>query len=130
MPNHPNRGQKGPSANPTPADIRAAREAAELSQEDAAALVHSNLRSWQKWEGDETCGYIAVRNPKTQLSKPERSNASGRRWRAGVNQLSVDRKADAVVFLGLPQPAFQTQQHPHAVGRNFVQRPDVAPPGS
>jgi DNA (cytosine-5)-methyltransferase 1 len=53
MPNHPNRGPKGPSANPAPEAIRAAREAAGLSQSAAAALVHTNLRTWQKWEGAE-----------------------------------------------------------------------------
>jgi DNA-binding transcriptional regulator YiaG len=54
MGNHPNRsGGKHPAANPTPDDIRAAREAAGLTQKAAAALVLSNLRTWQKWEGGE-----------------------------------------------------------------------------
>lgn len=35
---------------PSPAEIRAAREAAGLTQSQAAALVHSGLRSWQQWE--------------------------------------------------------------------------------
>lgn len=50
MPNHPNRGAKGPSANPTPAEVRSAREAAGLSQTAAAALIHCTLRGWQEWE--------------------------------------------------------------------------------
>ena len=50
MPNHPNRGPKGPSANPTPAEVRAAREAAGLTQTQAAALVHATARNWQQWE--------------------------------------------------------------------------------
>jgi putative transcriptional regulator len=35
---------------PTPADIRAAREAAGLTQTQAAALIYSGLRAWQEWE--------------------------------------------------------------------------------
>ena len=50
MSTHPNRGPKGPSANPAPEAIRAAREAAGLTQTAAAGLVHSTLRSWQEWE--------------------------------------------------------------------------------
>ncbi|EOV4287862.1 helix-turn-helix domain-containing protein [Escherichia coli] len=38
---------------PAPDEIRAAREAAGLTQSAAAALVHANLRSWQKWEAGE-----------------------------------------------------------------------------
>lgn len=51
MVNHPNRSRRGhPSATPDPAEIRAAREAAGLTQTEAGALVHSALRSWQDWE--------------------------------------------------------------------------------
>ena len=53
MTNHPNRGQSGPASTPTPAAIRAAREAAGLSQTAAAALIHSSLGAWQKWEAGE-----------------------------------------------------------------------------
>lgn len=38
---------------PAPDEICAAREAAGLTQSAAAALVHANLRSWQKWEAGE-----------------------------------------------------------------------------
>lgn len=50
MPSHPNRGPKGPSANPAPEEIRAAREAANLTQTEAAGLIHCTLRGWQEWE--------------------------------------------------------------------------------
>lgn len=48
--NHPNRGPQGPQSNPEPADIRAVRESAGLSQTQAAALIHASLGAWQKWE--------------------------------------------------------------------------------
>lgn len=35
---------------PTPEQIRAAREAAGLTQTAASTLVHSTLRRWQEWE--------------------------------------------------------------------------------
>lgn len=38
---------------PSPAQIRAARERAGLTQTEAGQVVHANLRSWQKWEGGE-----------------------------------------------------------------------------
>lgn len=38
---------------PASDEIRAAREAAGLTQSAAAALVHANLRSWQKWEAGQ-----------------------------------------------------------------------------
>ena len=37
-------------AQPTPAQIRAARERAGLTQTQAAARVYAKLRSWQDWE--------------------------------------------------------------------------------
>lgn len=55
MTNHPNRSRGGnPARNPTNAEIRAAREAAGLSQTAAAMLVHSTLRTWQNWETEES----------------------------------------------------------------------------
>lgn len=53
MGNHPNRGGKSRSANPEPATIVAAREAANLTQSAAAELVHSSLRTWQQWEAGD-----------------------------------------------------------------------------
>ena len=38
---------------PTPETIRAAREAAGLTQAVAAALVHAGLRSWSHWENGD-----------------------------------------------------------------------------
>lgn len=43
------RGGKSPR-NPIPAEVRAARKAAGLSQTAAAALIHCTLRGWQEWE--------------------------------------------------------------------------------
>jgi DNA-binding transcriptional regulator YiaG len=37
-------------ANPCPAEIRAAREAAGLSQVEAGALLYRSGRNWQQWE--------------------------------------------------------------------------------
>lgn len=39
--------------SPTKEEIRVAREAAGITQAQAGALVHANLRSWQKWEAGE-----------------------------------------------------------------------------
>ena len=36
-----------------PEEIRAARDAAGLSQTAAAELVHSKLRTWQQWEAGD-----------------------------------------------------------------------------
>jgi DNA-binding transcriptional regulator YiaG len=53
MPNHPNRGPKGPFSNPAPDAVRAARENAGLSQTAAGALVHTTCRTWQQWEAGD-----------------------------------------------------------------------------
>ncbi len=37
---------------PSPAEVRAARSAAGLTQTQAAELVHAKLRTWQHWEAD------------------------------------------------------------------------------
>ena len=47
---HPNRGRPTAASNPTPEAIRAAREAAGLTQTAAAALIHGTMRAWQDWE--------------------------------------------------------------------------------
>ena len=49
----PNRGQRGDTANPLPAEIIAARKAAGLTQTDAAGLVCGSLRAWQQWEAGD-----------------------------------------------------------------------------
>lgn len=46
----PNRGPKNPGSNPPPTEIRAAREAAGLTQTEAGALIYSRARTWQNWE--------------------------------------------------------------------------------
>ena len=52
--NHPNRFGNSRGRNPTPADVRAARETAKLSPEDAAARVYASPTSWRNWEADKT----------------------------------------------------------------------------
>lgn len=37
---------------PAPNEIKAAREAAGLTQTEAAALVHAGLKTWQNWESE------------------------------------------------------------------------------
>jgi len=53
MPNQPNRGRDNAAATPTPVQIREAREAAGLTQTQAAHLVYSTLVSWQRWEAGD-----------------------------------------------------------------------------
>lgn len=51
MTSHPNRSRAaGPASNPSPEQVRAAREAAGLTQTKAGALVFGTLRAWQSWE--------------------------------------------------------------------------------
>ena len=49
----PNRSAGHPARNPSPCEIRAAREAAGLTQSQAAGLVHASARNWQQWEQAE-----------------------------------------------------------------------------
>jgi putative transcriptional regulator len=42
------------TTSPTPDALRAARNRAGLTQTEAARLVHSKLRAWQKWEWGES----------------------------------------------------------------------------
>lgn len=53
MTSHPNRSAGHPARNPKPAEVRAARDAAGLTQAQAAALVHASVRNWQQWEQEE-----------------------------------------------------------------------------
>lgn len=55
MSTHPNRSKRQtlPKANPTPAQVRAAREAAGLTQTQAAAVIYATLRAWQNWESED-----------------------------------------------------------------------------
>ena len=45
---------------PAPDEIRTAREAAQLSQTEAAALCFSELRTWQNWEAGATRMHPAI----------------------------------------------------------------------
>lgn len=40
--------------NPPPKEIKAAREAVELTQTAAASIVYCTLNTWQKWEAGHT----------------------------------------------------------------------------
>lgn len=53
MANHPNRSKSQPSAsrNPTPEEIKSAR--GELTQSEAAVLLHTSLRAYQQWEAGD-----------------------------------------------------------------------------
>jgi DNA-binding transcriptional regulator YiaG len=59
---HPNRSRRTPSAarSPTPAAIRAAREAAGLTQLAAARIAYSTLRAWQWWESGGRAMHPAI----------------------------------------------------------------------
>lgn len=52
MGSHPNRSRqkRGPHSNPTPAEVLASREAAGLTQTEAAMKIRGRLRSWQHYE--------------------------------------------------------------------------------
>lgn len=40
-------------ATPTHEQVKAARLAANLTQAEAAALMHADLRTWQRWESGD-----------------------------------------------------------------------------
>lgn len=49
---HANRSKmtRTEASNPTPAEIRAAREKAGLTKPQAADIIHGSLRAWEDWE--------------------------------------------------------------------------------
>lgn len=53
--NHPNRSQQNRTLrmNPTPAEVRAARESVGLTQQQAAELIYTTWRTWQNWESTD-----------------------------------------------------------------------------
>lgn len=55
MTSHPNRSKRNPSpaANPSAEAVFMARQAAGLTQTQAAALIYCTLRAWQQWESGE-----------------------------------------------------------------------------
>lgn len=50
MANHPNRSGDGPFRNPEPTEVKAARERAGLTIEQAAALIYTSAANWTSWE--------------------------------------------------------------------------------
>src|SRR5690606_34924263 len=54
------RRKDAPGHKPTPKEIRAAREAAGLTQAEASHLIYSTLRSWQRWEAGDRAMHPAV----------------------------------------------------------------------
>lgn len=46
--------------NPTPEEIKAARQAASLTQAQAGALVHTTVRTWQQWEAGDRAMHPAM----------------------------------------------------------------------
>lgn len=62
MTNHPNRNRRkdAPGRNPQPEEIRRSRHKAGLSRVDAAALVYSSKRGWEKWENGERRMHPAI----------------------------------------------------------------------
>lgn len=54
MPSHPNRGNANrPGRNPSPAEIKAAREAVGMSMVQAAKVVYCATRTWEDWESEK-----------------------------------------------------------------------------
>ena len=61
MTNHPNRSRaKSPASNPTPDEVAGVRINAGLTQQQAAEVVHSALRSWQHWENGDRRMHPAI----------------------------------------------------------------------
>jgi hypothetical protein len=61
--NHPNRRRKPGigAANPTPAQVRAAREACGMTIALAASVVYASPRTWEDWEATPTAARPALR---------------------------------------------------------------------
>lgn len=60
--NHPNRSKlnRSSAANPTPDQIRAARELAGLTQTEAGEKIYASLRAWQDYEGGQRRMHPAI----------------------------------------------------------------------
>ena len=63
MTNHPNRSRRPGvrGANPTPAQVRAAREACGMTIAQAAAVIYASPRTWEDWEATPTVARPALR---------------------------------------------------------------------
>ncbi len=46
--------------SPTPSEIKAARNAAGLTQTQAGALLHTTVRTWQQWEAGDRAMHPAM----------------------------------------------------------------------
>ena len=69
--NHPNRS-KSSVTQPTPAEVKASRESAGLTQRESAAVVYVTLSAWQRWEQGERpmhCAFWELWRLKTQRRK-------------------------------------------------------------
>lgn len=64
---HINRGRQSMRTAiwPRPEEVREAREAAGLTVEQAAALVHTGGRAWSQWEADATSANASRMYPAT-----------------------------------------------------------------
>jgi len=72
--------------SPTPEEVRAAREATGLTQAKAAALVHTDARSWRRWELGERamhpafwelfCIKICAQIPEPRIQSPVAARAA------------------------------------------------------
>lgn len=51
--NHPRRAKAAPAGTPTPDEMKQLREAAGLTQEQAAALIWYGADQWAAWESGE-----------------------------------------------------------------------------
>lgn len=60
MSNHPNRSKHGPARNPKPAEIRALRDRAGLTQTEFGELIHATLRSVQMYEAGDRRMHPAI----------------------------------------------------------------------
>jgi DNA-binding transcriptional regulator YiaG len=60
---------------PTPDQIKAARQAAGLSQTAAAALIYSTLRTWQDWEAGKAAMHAGLWELFTIKTKPPAKGA-------------------------------------------------------
>ena len=61
MTNHPNRSRaNSPASNPTPDEIKQARQSAGLTQAAAAKMVFSNVRTWERWESADRRMHPAI----------------------------------------------------------------------
>jgi len=61
MTNHPNRSRaKSPASNPRPDEIIGMRINAGLTQQQAAEIVYSGLRTWQQWEAGDRRMHPAI----------------------------------------------------------------------